>query len=423
MAIIDPYDELAVRVATGLFIEDVDQILPASPIVSSHRLGKRPPGWAFNHPKSAHKSYRRHLSSMVQPATFCALLVTDVRQCYPSITYDVCGERLLANVANQAAVRAVMEWLSCWGRRDGLRGLPIGPEWSPVYAHAMLGVLDRQLLDIGAEYARWSDDLMVFLRPHEDPEVVLSSIDAALEWVCLERSGEKTEIIDDIQAARNRVQDAALSGLQSVLAASRADCDGRIHELFDAVVGEENPTIQRFRFAVRTMENRGDPWAADRFALEPSLMEVDPTTVGTYLKTLARSCPDAVATLLPLLSIKPTDRNAGVQLHLMRASTGRMWGRPEGELFEAVSNDAGRSPVLRWWAAEALAATPTYDVERCMSDVESAQDSMDQRRHSLPIRRSHSDRQRRRCARRLIDIDRRLTPTARFIERSADFIS
>lgn len=212
------------------------------------------------------------------------------------------------------------------------------------------------------------------------------------------------------------MQDSVLGSLQSALRGGQVDVDDRVHDLFLEAADDPNG-VHRFRFTLRTMRNRCDAWAAEVFATRPELMETDPTTVGEYLKAIAPRRPNAVAVLMPLLRAPPTERTAAVQVHLLRAATARLWGVAEGALFERVHDDIARPAPVRWWAAEALAVSPSFDSDRCVADVGLAADPQSARRMALPLRRTTDDVVRVNCARRIDSPEMRLGPTAAYIAR------
>lgn len=422
MAVVDPYDELALRAAVGEFVGIVDGFLPARPTVAGYRLGKPPPGWAYRHPKKAHAEHRDHVAGLVNREDFGFLVTTDVARCYGSIGVSAVADRLMSLIGRHAAIDASLDWWNIWMNRDGCVGLPVGPEWAPTFAHVLLGHVDHLLVKAGLRHGRWSDDLAIGVPVSGNPHAVLDIIDEGLQLVGLERSVEKTSIHDDPALALATVRNTALSGLEGMLATGDAEADGHVHDLFSEAICREDG-LSSFRFAVRTMKHRDDAWAAAEFDRDPALMEIDPATVGSYLGSIAVNHPDAVGRLLCLVSTKPTNRSAAVHLHLLKAAASRRWGGAEGRLFEAVHDDHTAPEVLRWWSAEAIAATPAFDLERCVVDAESESRTCGSRRMALPARRAVDDRQRVACARRIGAIGEHLGPTAAFLQRRGHPVS
>ena len=120
-----------------------------------------------------------------------AVVRTDVRAFYPSVTPHVAFRALVAlNVEAPVASRAA-EMLEGWGS-EGYAGLPIGPPGSAVVANAILAPVDAALK---TPHLRWVDDYLVGVEPERDVPAVLDRLDSALEDVGLERSVPKTAIL------------------------------------------------------------------------------------------------------------------------------------------------------------------------------------------------------------------------------------
>lgn len=419
LALLDPFDEMAVRVGVATMIRQVDAHLPARPTVVGYRLGRRPPGWAYQHSRLAFEGRRSRLLALFREPRFRGLLLTDVRRCYPSMQAAVVFERMGAVVGDLPELDAIESWLRIWQVRDGLEGLPIGPEWSPVFAHAVLGVVDHALVATGADHVRWSDDIAVVLRAGDHWEAVCGAVDAALRSVNLERSLEKTDWIDDPERAVAAIVDRELSGLGFALRRGSKQAARWNRGVFDETAAAGKPNVHRFRYSVRTMQHRRDPYGAQRFLGEPGLMEIDPNTVGTYLAALVHKHPDDVAALFDLLAAPPTVRTAAVQVHLLRAATHGVWGAAEGRLFSRAARDGDRGDVVQWWAAEARAVTPESSRDAAIAEVESANDRCARRRYALPLRRLSDSRQRSVAATHVARLDADLSPTAALIERGA----
>jgi hypothetical protein len=416
----DKHDELVVRTLAAYMVHPVDSHLPSRPTVSGYRLGRPPPGWSYRHGKKSHEEHRECVRALVQHSSFSALVITDVQDCYGSIRLDRCGDRLTEIGAAGWAVEAAIGWMRIWQERDGVRGLPIGPEWSPTFAHAVLSAVDAGLVWMGYPHGRWSDDIAAAVLGHGSTDDALAVIDSRLATVDLVRSKAKTEILDDPDDAFDRVVDLVLSGLAFDLTVSPgADTDQDVRDVFEQAIeelGSEPRAIHRFRFALATMMHHRDPWAARRFEACPELMEIDPTKVGAYLSGLAGSKPDAVAALFPLLEQPPDDRSTAVQIQMLGAAEAFEWGAPEGRIFERA-HDASRPEVLRWWAAEALAHSPSFSPDRSVVEALVAGTDQAARRHLLPLRSMGNDAVRRRCSQRVACRGPRLESTVRFLVR------
>jgi hypothetical protein len=147
----------------------VERHLPA--IRSGRSAGVAPgPGVAPPTLAAARRRWRSRLRLLASGAG--SILVTDVADCYGSITPAAVeaglagvGERLDDELAGfLRAVAAV-----------GSPGLPIGPPPSAVLADAVLAVGDRAARVAGADVLRWVDDVVLVA---DDRRTVLRAFDA-----------------------------------------------------------------------------------------------------------------------------------------------------------------------------------------------------------------------------------------------------
>jgi hypothetical protein len=420
LSVMDPFDELAMRTAASYLVRPVDDHLPSRPTVSGYRLAKGPPAWRYQHLGKAHERRRAHLRKLVEADGFKALVITDVADCYGSIDIRRCLERIERIGGSPAAIDFALAWMETWQHRDGLRGLPVGAEWSPIYAHAMLSAVDAGLVWAGYLHDRWSDDVAAVVLRRGSPDDLLATIDQSLGAVALVRSVAKTEVVESPEAAFERVVDRALSGLLVDLETGPvAETTEQARETLVQAIAEmqtEPRATARFRFALRTLKNRNDPWAATFFECSAETMQIDPTTVGQYLRAIAPSHPDAVAALFPLLAAEPDERTTAVQVHLLRAAGAFEWGGAEGRLFEAAHSEE-RPEIVRWWAAEALAHCPAFSEDRCVAAAVVAEHDAAARRFALPLRSAADEGRRRRCAAYVAGCGDRLGPTVNYLQR------
>jgi len=118
-----------------------------------------------------------------------ALVFADVRRCYPSISPALVGAELRRIGASTAdALESFLRGL----RSVGVRGLPIGPDPSAVLANLVLSHVDRRLEDLGLDYLRWVDDVVV---ASTEPRVALRSVRRALAEIGLALNESKTKVI------------------------------------------------------------------------------------------------------------------------------------------------------------------------------------------------------------------------------------
>jgi hypothetical protein len=126
---------------------------------------------------------------------------TDVKGYYPSVDLGRLGSLLEECGCLVPAAVLILKVLQKWQLRDGLQGLPIGPEVSAVIGNFLLRPVDRSLEANGHEYLRWSDDILTFgrtLGSCQDSMVVLDDVLLNLRLV---RSVEKTLPFDNVYDA------------------------------------------------------------------------------------------------------------------------------------------------------------------------------------------------------------------------------
>jgi hypothetical protein len=139
---------------------------------------------------------RRYLAGVrALAASAPAILVTDVRRCYPSIRPEVVERMVLAAAADASLAASVAALLRRFQAHGLPEGLPIGPEPSAVLANAVLRAVDERLRSAGFGFLRWVDDVVVALPRPRDAGRAIRTVDDALSTVGLERHVGKTRMI------------------------------------------------------------------------------------------------------------------------------------------------------------------------------------------------------------------------------------
>lgn len=144
--------------------------------------------------RPARRRWIRQASRLARDARWVA--ITDVRDCYPSITAAAVAARLQTLGAPAATVDEIRSWLRTFAD-EGVDGLPIGPLASAVLADAVLSRGDAAIRVTGVEHLRWVDDVAIFA---PDRRTGLRSLDALrgdLSVVGLELHEGKTTVFAD----------------------------------------------------------------------------------------------------------------------------------------------------------------------------------------------------------------------------------
>ncbi|MGH2710293.1 MAG: RNA-directed DNA polymerase [Actinomycetota bacterium] len=121
-----------------------------------------------------------------------AVILTDVRSFYPSVSPSV-AFRALQNIGVEPdAASEVASMLDGWGS-EGYEGLPIGPPASAIMANAVLAPMDAELTSM--PFLRWVDDYAVSLNDTRRVPEVLERFDATLDRSGLGRAVPKTRVL------------------------------------------------------------------------------------------------------------------------------------------------------------------------------------------------------------------------------------
>jgi hypothetical protein len=120
------------------------------------------------------------------------LLFADVAACYPSISAAV-ARRALEELGapGGAELEAFLRDLR------GIRGLPVGPTPSALFANAVLSSVDRALEGSAIAHLRWVDDLVLGLASPADAEPARRLLRRALEPLGLRPNEAKTRVVVD----------------------------------------------------------------------------------------------------------------------------------------------------------------------------------------------------------------------------------
>jgi hypothetical protein len=125
--------------------------------------------------------------------------ITDVRDCYPSITPAAVKARLQTLGTPAAAADEIETWLRAFAG-EGVDGLPIGPVASAVLADAVLSTGDEAIHLPGVEHLRWVDDVVIFAPDRRTGLRALDALRGSLSAVGLELHEGKTMVFSDPEA-------------------------------------------------------------------------------------------------------------------------------------------------------------------------------------------------------------------------------
>jgi hypothetical protein len=161
--------------------------------------------WSITPPALHLASWREERAAFARRLTTLAsshrcLVFVDVRDCYASISARAVGAALRSTGCEPSAIDAVEAVVEGFAAL-GIRGLPVGPDPSPVLANAVLAVADRALERAGVAHLRWVDDVVAGVADRVSAERVVGILGGTLAARGLRLNPVKTRVVVDPPSA------------------------------------------------------------------------------------------------------------------------------------------------------------------------------------------------------------------------------
>jgi hypothetical protein len=151
----------------------------------------------------ARSAWRRGVRRSVVGAAGSVVIVSDVRDCYPSM-----GERALEAFGCPPELGTFLRTLA----DAGVRGLPVGPDPSAILANGVLAHADRAAAAAGCHPIRWVDDVVLVAAGRRPVVRAFDAWRRALVELGLEAHDGKTRMFTDIDEAIVTICSLAGSG-------------------------------------------------------------------------------------------------------------------------------------------------------------------------------------------------------------------
>ena len=340
MAFLDVYDALCFRIITGRAATVIDAAL--SPDVMSYRLKSDPPAWSCHEIKQAFELRRQRGAELLADPECTALMVSDIRNYFPSITPELLTEVLEHIRAPAGAIGLLEAFLRELETVGAPKGLPIGPETSGLLGDvAMLPVDDAVVFEV-IGHIRYTDDSWLYLRSIGDWRSAFEQYREAASRCGLDINTAKVGIHAKADGSAER---AIHHERIAYLTLGDAGCrpPDRIAAEFRDQVACERPDWALCGFLLGGLRHHRHTGALAAMRDTPAVLNELPRQSGAYLRALAadkRARRAIDRDWLTEHAAGPRQpRELAGRLQACRAASRLKLGKAHGSQMEALATD------------------------------------------------------------------------------------
>lgn len=339
LTVLDPYDDLLLRILVGRVASPLQRKLTGSAVMSYPLLSSGA-GWRYESHRIAARRRRDEGHRLLSDPSCAGIGTTDVTAYYPSVDLDLLEKQLAGTPPGAAS--ALISMLRSLPRLGGAPGLPIGFEGSGLLGNVCLLPADEVWGAFRVGLIRWTDDCWWFLRSAEEWVELCAAYASALEALGLKINAEKSGFFSKDFGFANEI--VSNGRLDSITGESSAVVDPEFAlELVTSEISlgsDANHTVISFGLGCLRRTRPHD--AVDLIRGNPVLWEITPKATGDLLLALT-SDPQIRRSLDPdwivdyVTSRDCSARRRAGQVHAARALSKVQLGATAGEkLHDAV---------------------------------------------------------------------------------------
>ena len=369
MAVLDVYDDLYYRIITGRVASAVDAAL--SPDVVSCRLESDPPAWSCRGVNEAFGRRRQRGAELLADRRCAALVVTDIRNYFPSITPGMLTEALEHIRAPSGGVSLLERFLSELATVGAPSGLPIGPEASGLLGNVAMLPVDDAVAPSVIGHVRYTDDSWLFLADIHDESAVFESYQDAAAACGLEVNAAKVGFHAKADgSAVQALEHGRIAYLTSDVVGYRP-AEWTAAEFRDQVQSEE-PDWKLCAFLLGSLRYHRHVAALGPIRDRPEVMREIPRQAGAYLMAIASDKHTRRGLDRDWLTDHGASpgsaREMAGRLQACRVASRLKLGKAHGQQMERLATDPHmqRYVPLRTWAAAAWGASRAHKPGRAI---------------------------------------------------------
>ncbi len=422
VTVLNPYDELVFRYTVGRAARIIDQSLSTD--VMSYRLDESRPAWRYRGQREAFKLRSQSGIQSLENRDCNALLMTDIRNYFPSITTELLAKVLQEIGLPDPYVISIVDFLSQLTILGAPEGLPIGPEASSLLGNIAMLPVDLAIAEVVTRHIRYTDDSWLFLRSASDAEEVLARYREAASACGFDLNDNKVKLYDKADGSAHRaIQHEMISYFESYFSGNIPP--DRAHAEFRDQITSQEPDWAVCRYLLSKMNQSLDKDASksheemlNTISEYPTVMRELPEQAGRYICTLAKNkhTRDKIDRdwLVKHVASPLTSRDLAGRLQVCRAGSLLKLGKDHGRRMETIATNFTRQShiPIRIWAARAWGASEAHTPAKAVEFACEFGDFSLRRAFVTTISSEAFNLQKRnQCREKLIKVDRDLLPS------------